>query len=379
MSDPTILISAGEASGDLYAAALTAALRRRWPEAEFFGCAGPRMAAAGVEQVVDAGQLSVVGLAEVVRDIPRIYGEFRELAAEAERRQPRLAVLTDSPSFHLRLAKKLKRHGIPVIYLVAPQIWAWKKWRVRQVRRDVDLLLCIFPFEEQFFRGHGVKAVYIGHPLTRIIRPRYAKGAFLAKHGIPRDRPLLVLLPGSRAGEAARHLSLLAEAADRLHRDRPAAFILAAPPGAVSGRGPSFWEPISRSPIKIIEGETWDAIAHADLALAASGTVTVEAALLGTPMVTFYRVSEITWLLGRLLVDVPFYSMVNLIAGRQGVPEIMQHNLTGARLAHEAALLLGDGSACGEMKRGLSEVAGRLAVAEDPLERAADLIEGFLK
>ncbi len=374
MPRPKILISAGEDSGDRYAAELALAIRRRNSGADLFGCTGPRMRRAGVRQVVDAASLSVVGIVEVLHHIPRIYGEFRKLVASVKRERPDVAVLTDSPSFHLRLARKLHRMGIPVVYFVAPQVWAWKKWRVRQIRRDVARLLCIFPFEEEFFRRQGIDAAYIGHPLAGLIRPAVAREEFCARNGIAPDRPMVALLPGSRAGESARHLPYVAEAVDRLSRNRELAFVLATP----VPRPPSFWEPISRSPIQIVEGQAWEAIAHAELALAASGTVTVEAALLGTPMVTFYKVTPLTWWLGRSFVRVPHYSMVNLIAGRRIVPELIQNDLTGARLAREAAVLLDNSRQRETMRRDLREVRQKLSGEAAPIETAANVVQGFI-
>ncbi|HSW48549.1 MAG TPA: hypothetical protein VLH09_00160, partial [Bryobacteraceae bacterium] len=224
-----ILVSAGEASGDLYAASLVAELRRRLPGADFFGCAGPRMRAAGVRQVVDAASLSVVGLVEVVKHIPRIYMEFRKMVAVARAERPDLAILTDSPDFHLRLAPHLKALGVPVVYLVAPQVWAWRKGRIGRIRCNTDRLLCIFPFEEDFFRSRGVSADYIGHPLSRLVKPLVAKEEFFRKHGLPPDRLLVCLLPGSRRGEALRHMPALMDAVSRLARQRSLSFVLAVP------------------------------------------------------------------------------------------------------------------------------------------------------
>ncbi|MBI3279871.1 MAG: lipid-A-disaccharide synthase [Acidobacteria bacterium] len=366
-----ILVSAGEASGDLYASQLVIAIRARAPETGFFGCAGPRLTAAGVCRVIDAGELSVVGLLEVVTHIPRIFRLYRRMVRVAAAERPDLAILTDSPDFHLRLATRLRRLGIPVVYLVAPQVWAWRKGRLRRMRRDLREVLCIFPFEEPFFRKHGVRARYIGHPLTRAIRPNCSKDEFFRKLSLDASRPLVVILPGSRVGEVERHLAALGEAARHL-RASGAQLLLATPPG-FSRRAPKafFSERLRGSSIQVIEGETWDAIAHADLALAASGTVTMEAALLGTPMVTFYRVHPLSWRFGRFLVDVPFYSMVNLIAGRQVVPELIQDDLTGERLAAEANRLLRDAGARCRMKRDLAEVAAALATPEEPMECAA--------
>ena len=290
-----ILISAGEASGDWYAATLVAKLKQRWPEAEFYGCTGPCMREAGARTVVDAASLAVVGLVEVVRHIPRIYGEYRKLLAAAREDPPDLAILTDSPDFHLRLAGRLKAAGIPVVYLVAPQVWAWRRGRLGQMRRVIDRLLCIFPFEETFFRSNNIPVTYIGHPLAALVRPSMSKADFFKKHRLPLDRPLVVVLPGSRRGEAARHLGTLLEAVNRLYQFQATNFLL--PASATTGAA-FFRERIHGAPIQVIEGETWDAIAHADLALAASGTVTVEAALLGTPMVAFYKVSPVSWFLG---------------------------------------------------------------------------------
>src|SRR5215831_3222419 len=280
---PTILVSAGEASGDLYASLVVEELRRTLPGADFFGCTGPRLRAAGVRTVVDAASLAVVGLLEVVSHIPRIYGEYRKLLGAVRESRPDLAILTDSPDFHLRLARRLKAAGVPVAYLVAPQAWAWRKGRLPVMRRTLDRLLCIFPFEEQFFCLHGINATYIGHPLAGLVRPSLPKADFFRKHRLPLQRPLVTVLPGSRRGEAARHLPPLLDAVDRLYREQAASFVL---PASVTTGEQFFMERIGGAPIRVIEGETWDAIAHADLALAASGTVTIEAALLGTPMVT---------------------------------------------------------------------------------------------
>jgi lipid-A-disaccharide synthase len=364
-------------------------LRRLHPEAEFLGCTGPRLRAAGVRTVVDAASLAVVGLIEVVHHIPRIYGEYRKLLAAAESERPDLAILTDSPDFHLRVARKLHRQGIPVVYLVAPQVWAWRKGRLPEMRRTLKHLLCIFPFEEDFFRRAGVTATYIGHPLAGLVRPALTRDEFFKKHRLAGGRPLVVMLPGSRRGEAARHLPALADAADRLNREQAVNMLL--PASVTTGVG-FFRERLGESPIRVIEGESWDAMAHADLALAASGTVTVEAALLGTPMVTFYKVAPLSWIAGKFLVNIPFYSMVNLIAGRAVVPELMQGQMSGESLAREANRLLKDSAAREEMKAGLAAVSEKLSqhgllshdglLTQDRLaapKRAAALIDDILE
>jgi lipid-A-disaccharide synthase len=329
-----------------------------------------------VRTVVDAASLAVVGLVEVVSHIPRIYREYRKLLAESRQMKPDLAILTDSPDFHLRVAGKLHQQGVPVVYLVAPQAWAWRQGRVRQMRRTIHRLLCIFPFEEEFFTRHGVRATYIGHPLAGLVRPSLTRDEFFRKHRLAAERPLITVLPGSRRGEAARHLPALLDAVQRIYREQAVNFVL---PASVTTGTAFFAGRLGRSPIQVIEGESWDAMAHADLALAASGTVTVEAALLGTPMVTFYKVTTASWLAGKFLVDVPFYSMVNLIAGRAVVPELMQSQATGANLAREALRLLADEPARAEMKAGLAEVRRKLAGGSAAPQRAALAIKGILE
>ena len=370
-----ILVSAGEASGDLYASLLVADLRRAYPDAEFFGCTGPRLRAAGVRTVVDASSLAVVGLLEVVAHIPRIYGEYRKLLAAARQEKPDLAILTDSPDFHLRIARRLNQQGVPVVYLVAPQAWAWRKGRIPTMRRSLRSLLCIFPFEEEFFRREGVPASYIGHPLAGLVHPSLTRDEFFKKHRLAAGRPLVTVLPGSRQGESARHLPALLDATERLYREQAVNLVL--PASATTGAA-FFRERLGGSPIQVIEGESWDALAHANVALAASGTVTAEAALLGTPMVTFYRVTAPSWVAGKLLVNVPFFCMVNLIAGRAVVPELMQGQMTGESIAREARRLLTDQTARAEMKAGLAEVREKLSrgAAAKPVPLIQEILEG---
>ena len=395
---PKFLISAGEASGEMYASQLVEELKRRYPEASFFGCAGPKMRAAGVRSVVDAEALSVVVLADLVRHIPRIYGEFRKLAAAARRERPDIAILTDSPDFHFRLAAKRKRMGVPVVYYVAPQVWAWRQGRARTMRRIIDLLVCIFPFEKAFFEERGVRALYAGHPLTRMFRPTMSRAEFRAKHGLRDDLPLVGLLPGSRAGEWKRHLPVLLDAVEILKsKPRPPEvalqFALGVPeggmpwpgkirPGAGTEASPDEEKTkkrIAAASIQTVVGETWNLLAHADLLLAASGTVTMEAALAATPMVTFYKVSPLSWKFGRRLVKVPHLTMVNLVAGKRVVPELMQDEATGAALAAAAEDLLSRPEAMEQMRAELRRVRRLLSSDGHPIEAAAEAIAAMLE
>ncbi len=380
-----IFISAGEASGDLYAFRVVEALKRKYPTADFFGCAGPRMQAAGVRTIVDQRSLAVVGIVEILAHIPRIYGEFRKLVRAAEQERPDIAILTDYPGFHLRLAKKLTALGIPVVHVIAPQAWAWRSGRTKMMSRVLKQLLCIFPFEEKFFNDRGVPTTFIGHPLARIVKPSMSRAEFCAKFGLQESDRIVVLLPGSRHGEVARHVPYLIDSSrliDAGHSvpsqpgspDQKLKYVLALPSGFGIEKT-NFSEPLRAAAIQVIEGFTWDCLAYAEVALAASGTVTIEAALSGTPMVTFYRVNELSWLLGRWMVEAPFLSMVNLVAGRKIAAELIQGDMTAETIATEALRLLEDDKAREAMKAEWAVVAAKLASDVDPMEKAAECIE----
>lgn len=374
-----ILVSAGESSGDMYAAQLVRSLREHRNGITFFGCTGPRLKEAGVETVIDTGKLAVVGLAEVVSHLPGIYREYRRLLRAIRRNPPDAAILTDSPDFHLRLARHLKRLGTPVYYLVAPQVWAWRQGRVRQISERVKKLFCLFPFEQPWFRDRGVDAYYIGHPLAAKVKPRWTKRQFFERHGLCPNIQTIALLPGSRAGEARRHMPDVLGAAELLRRRFRLQFILGTPHGfAQRGVYSTFRERISALSIKVIEDEPWDVLAHADVALAASGTVTVEAAVLGTPMVTFYKVTNLSWRAGRWLVKVPYLSMVNLIAGRLVVPEHIQTDMTPENLARSAATLLQEPGKAQQMRAELLQIKQSLTASADPLLTAASIIAADL-
>ena len=373
------LVSAGEASGDLYASGVVSHLQTLIPGSTYYGCAGPRLQDIGVQPVILAGDISVVGLAEVVVHLPRIYGKYRRLVRYARRNRPGAALLTDNPDFNLRLARQLKRMDVPVFYLVAPQVWAWRQGRVKMIRELVDKLFCLFPFEEAWFRERGVDATYIGHPLANLVRSAFSRAEFCARHGLREDSRLLVLLPGSRGGEVARHLPVLLETVALLRGRFDLTVVLATPKGFQTQSALlKFRERIAALSIQVIENETWDSISHASLALAASGTVTMEAAVLGTPMVTFYKVNPLSWYAGRHLVKAPFLSMVNLIAERQIVPELIQNDMTPSKLADAAGELLTSEARADRTREDLARVRQLLTPAHDPLERAALLIANGL-
>ncbi|MGA3294500.1 MAG: lipid-A-disaccharide synthase [Candidatus Acidiferrales bacterium] len=379
MSPAKILISAGEASSDMYAARLATALRAR-TGAEFFGMGGPRMAEAGVELIADYHEVAVVGIAEVLHKIPSVVSVQNRLAREAARRRAALAILVDSPGTHLGVARRLKKHAIPVGYFIGPQVWAWRAGRVRVVKRLVNRMVVIFPFEEKIYRDAGVPVDFVGHPLVDVVRPSMNREEFAARHRLDPEGLIMALLPGSRRNEIAQNYPRVLDACELLARDiRPSGtlqFVHAAAPGL----GSDLFASCGTRPgvdIKRIEGAAWDALAAADCAIVASGTATIEAALLGTPMVVVYRVAPVTAAILRRMVKTPFISMVNLVAGRRVVPELIQDDFTPAGVAAEVRYLLESSDARDAMKTGLAEVRTKLG-SGGAIERAADVFARML-
>jgi lipid-A-disaccharide synthase len=332
------------------------------------------MAEAGVELIVDYHQVAVVGISEVLHKIPTVIGVQRKLASEAARRHASLAILVDSPGTHLGVARRLKKGGIRVGYFIGPQVWAWRAGRVRTIKRLVERIAVIFPFEEQIYRDAGVPVDFVGHPLVDVVRASMTRNEFAARHGLDPGRPIVTLLPGSRRSEITQHYPRIVEACERLTRETPARgavqFVLAAAPAL----GPELFRPYERPGISIarVEGSTYDALAAADCAIVASGTATVEAALLLTPMVVVYRVSPASAFVLRRMVRSPFIAMVNLIAQRSVVPELIQDQFTPAAVEQEVRKLLDAQSARDEMKAGLAQVRTKLGPG-GAVERAADI------
>jgi len=354
---PRLLISCGEPSGEFYAAELVTELRRRFPELEAFGLGGDRLASAEVRLLAHLKDLAVVGLVEVLSHLRRIKGLFDSVVAEAERTRPDVAVLIDYPDFNLRLARKLKKLGIPVVYYVSPQLWAWRRGRIRDVKRDVAKMLVIFPFEEQIYREAEIPVAFVGHPLVDHVRPPEDRSAIAEALGLDPGKPVIGLLPGSRNKEVAFNLPPVLGAVQRLRQERgDLQFVLAAAPHL----RPGTFDEAAASGIAIREGVTRDVLAASRVAIVASGTATVETALTGTPMVVVYRLSSLTYALGKPLVNLPNYAMVNLIAGRTVVPELIQKEFTPERVASETLRLLEEGEPRAAMLRDLDEARGKL-------------------
>jgi len=376
MSCVRILISAGEASGEMYGTQLIEALLRRQPSLQFFGVGGDRMRAAGCDTVVDAKDLAVVGITEILSHLPKIYGLFRKLIGAADANRPDLAIVIDSPAFNWRVARQMRKRSIPVVYYVCPQFWAWRQGRVRLLRKYVDKALVIFPFEEKFYRDRGVDATFVGHPLAGLAKPEVSRKDYARQYGLDAAQTWITLMPGSRVKEVRMNLPTILDSAARL------------------GPGYEFLLPVAptldrrwlesligkRAPVRLVE-EALPALVHSRAGIIASGTATVEAALMGTPFVMVYRVSPLTYLLGRSRVKVPYFAMVNLIAEKEVVPELVQDDFAAERVMAKLAKILSDGPARESMIAGLEGISSALrgTPGRPPAaEQAADAIMAIL-
>jgi lipid-A-disaccharide synthase len=360
-----VMISCGEPSGDLYAGALATELRRLDSRASITGFGGEKLRAAGATLVGDFGGLSVTGLLEVARVLPRTYAAYRRLVKSAEDTRPDVFVAIDFPDFNFRLAAALRKIGVPVVYYISPQLWAWRSGRMKTMRRVADRVLVIFEFEEAIYRKAGVPVQWVGHPLLDVMPAIEPREVFLGRCGLDPNRPVIALLPGSRPNELRAILPGLVDAALRIRAQRPdMQFLLAraphladdllAPLNAMKSDGHA------ASSVATVEGAADATLAAADLALLASGTVTVQAALHQCPMIVVYRLSPVTYRLGRPFVHVDTFAMVNLVAGTKVVPELIQDAFTPEAVAGRALALLDDPAALERIRADLRRVRARL-------------------
>lgn len=374
------LLSAGEASGDNYGAQLIDALRQLVPGAEFFGMGGEAMHAAGCDLQVHANEMAVVGLLEVVTRLPSIRRHFMHLVNEAGQRRPDAAILIDFPDFNLRLARELHEMGIPVFYFISPQLWAWRTGRVEQIKKYVRKMIVIFPFEQEFYRGHGVDVSYVGHPLAFLPLPQESREEFAARYKLDPAKQWLAILPGSRRKELRLNLPVMLEAV-KLLQQQGGDFEYLLP---VASTLDSEWVRYQLGPayrtIKLTENAQ-ATVMLSRAAVVASGTATVESALTGTPFIVVYRLSWLTWLLGRRLVKLENFAMPNLIAGKKIVPELIQSGFTAEAVVRELNSILPDGPARSEMQKELNAVKQKLRQdgqnASPALKAAREILAGL--
>ncbi len=399
-SNPSFFLSAGEASGDHYGAQIIAELARRHAGASFFGLGGREMEAVGQERVVRAEDVAHMGITEVIRHAPKIYGAYRRLVGSIKKRRPRAAVLIDFPDVNLRLARELKALGIPVVYFVSPQLWAWKKKRLKWVQERVDRMMVIFPFEEPFYRNRGVNATFTGHPLAELPLPAGTREEYARRHGLNAERRWVALLPGSRAKEVLANLPAMIEAAGWLDGEAPARFEFLIP--VASTISPELIDSQIKGWFSSFQGrdltvrfvpvpDAREALFHARASVVASGTATVQAAVIGNPFIVVYRVSPTTFRLAKRLVSYPAeilaevdaagnlpIAMVNLIAGRRIVPELLQERFTAEGVAEALRPLLGETAERARMIEELAEMRRGLVVSErGATAQVADAVDGL--
>ncbi|MEO8725078.1 MAG: lipid-A-disaccharide synthase [Acidobacteriaceae bacterium] len=363
-----LMLSAGEASGDNYGAMLLRELRK-YGSVEAFGLGGEQLLAEGCDLTVNAHEVAAVGITEIVRHLPRLYSSYRKLVRALQQRRPDVLLLIDFPDINFKLARHAHRLGISVVFFVSPQLWAWKPWRLRLVKRYVTRMLVIFPFEEQFYRGREVDAEFVGHPLADLPMPSITREAFASQHKLNPLKPWIALLPGSRKGEVRLNLPEIAHAAallgDSYEYVLPVASTLCRE--FVASHVPATLTKVNF----VAADQARGALFHARASIVASGTATVEAALMGNPFVVVYRVSPLTYAIGQRLIKVSHYAMANLIAGREIVPELIQSNFTAENVAAQMRQLLPDSAQRNQMIEDLAQVRRQLKRSEGAMDAIA--------
>jgi lipid-A-disaccharide synthase len=355
---PRVLMIAGEASGDLHGSSVVRALKVLSPSVEVAGVGGERMRREGMELVRDIADLGFMGFVEVLRNLGTIRDLKRTLIGELERRRPDVVVLIDYPGFNLRFAREAKSRGIPVLYYISPQVWAWHRGRVKNMRSLVDRMKVVFPFEVDIYRNEGIDVEFVGHPLAEHIGTSCTRAEFFRRNGLDPSKKLLGLFPGSRRQEIERVLPVISRAADRLCTGRELQVAIGVAPNLGKEFVARFTGAGSRA--VMVENGTYDLMAYADAAIVTSGTATLEAGWFGTPMAVVYRTSPLTYLIGRLLVDVRWIGLVNIVAGRTVVPEFIQGAMTAGNLSAAVGRFLDDESLAASVRLDLSVIREKL-------------------
>ena len=366
-----VMISCGEPSGDLYAGALVAALRQQHPGVEVFGLGGERLKAAGGRLVADFGGLSVTGITEALSLLPRFYRVLRRLIAAARETRPDVFVAIDFPDFNFHLLAAIRKLGIPTVYYISPQLWAWRPNRMEKMQRLVDRVLVIFPFEEPLYQAAGVPVRFVGHPLVDLAHCVQPRSAFLRDTGLVPERPTVGLLPGSRSNELRRHVPSLVAAIQLIRAQMPdTQFVVACAPSLPE----ELFAPFAGTGAVLVRGRTDDVLAASDVVVTASGTATVQAALHECPMVVVYRLSRLTYWIGKPLVKVNTYAMPNLVAGTHIVPELIQEAFTPSAVAEEALRLLSDPKLHARTREALRRVREKLGASGASDRAAAEVL-----
>jgi lipid-A-disaccharide synthase len=364
----SVLIVAGEKSGEAYGAGLVREFKTIEPSARFFGIGGKRMESEGVDILFPMDDLAVVGIVEILSQIPRIRKIFRRIQEEVKARAPQAAVLIDSPDFNLRLAKRLKKLGVPVLYYISPTVWAWRRGRLRTIKKNVTEMLLIFPFEEAIYKNGGIPARFVGHPLLERIRIAFGREEFCRKYGLDPKRKLITLLPGSRATEIRFHLPVLVRAMEKMRREWAAQFVLV----QADHLDEDFYRrflPQGLPGLTTVRRDAYEAMAAGDLVLSACGTANLEAALVGTPLIAFYRLSPLTYIFGVKFVRIKNYSIVNILAGDRIIPELIQRRFTPENLFQEAKRILASPDIQTAMKERFQQI--RSSLGEAPASKNA--------
>ena len=368
----SILIVAGENSGEKYGANFVLQFKKERPSLSFFGIGGKKMEDEGVEILFPMEELAVVGVVEILGHLPRIRRIFRRLKDEIKNRKPLASVLIDSPDFNLRLAKRLKKLGVPVLYYISPTVWAWRKGRLKTIKKTVSKMLLIFPFEEKIYREQGIPATYVGHPLRESVKISFGKEEFFRKYGLDPRRKLITLLPGSRKSEIRYHLPVLLRAIELLIKEYALQFVLV----QAESLERNFllrYIPQDSADLRIISQDSYEAIASSDLVLSACGTANMETALLGTPFISFYRISPLTYTFGVKFVKIKNYSIINILAGKQVVPELIQRRFKATNILKETKRILNSESIRSEMKKNFQMIRALLGEESASLNASREL------
>jgi lipid-A-disaccharide synthase len=352
-----VMVIAGEASGDLHGSGLVRELRKKNPSIDVFGVGGDRMKQEGMTVVYHVRELGFMGFVEVIKHLPFIKVMEHTLEQIVKFKKPEVLVLIDYPGFNLRFARRVRRYGMKIVYYISPQVWAWHASRIRKIKALVDKMLVVFPFEKDLYEHEGVSAEFVGHPLLEVLEPHFERKHFCKRYGIDPAKEILGLVPGSRRQEIERIFPVMLEAGRKTARDRGMEIVVAVAPTLDEEYFRTMY-PVEG--VHLVQGATYDVMAHSAFAMVTSGTATLETACFGTPMIVVYKTSWLTYLIGRLLVRVNTIGLVNIVAGRTIVPEFIQHRATATALAGKAREILGDTKQLDSMKSSLLSLRERL-------------------